>query len=87
MSEAQNKFKELEEKLGPGKVYLDRAIRITHRMAHTPEILLHKDRIDDFLPDAVVYVTSTDDVVEVVKFANRYKKHCRVTGKKGRNCG
>jgi len=73
MSEVQNKFKELEEKLGVGKVYLDRATRITHRMAHNPEILLHKDRINDFLPDAVVYVTSTNDVVEVIKFANRYR--------------
>lgn len=73
MSSVVDKIKELKDSLGPNKVFEDKATRIAHRMAHSPEILLHKDRTNDFLPDVVVYVEDTDDVVNTVKFANKYK--------------
>jgi glycolate oxidase len=73
MSEILAHLKELEEQLGADKVFVDTASRIAHRMSHSPEILLHRNRTSDFLPDAVVCGESTEDVVRLVKFANKYR--------------
>jgi len=73
MSRAMEHLKEIMEALGPNKVFEDMPHRISHRMAHSPEILLHEDRWSSFLPDLVVTPESTEDVVSIVKIANRYK--------------
>ena len=65
-------LEELLDALGPKKVFEDKASRIAHRMAHSPEILLHEDRSAKFLPDLVVTPESTEDVVSLVRIANKY---------------
>jgi len=72
MSRITEHIKELEEILGSDKVYTDKPTRIAHRMSHSPEMLLHQDRMADFLPDAVVCAESSEDVVALVKFANKH---------------
>ena len=61
MSKITAHIQELDEILGPDKVYTDKPTRIAHRMSHSPEILLHRDRMADFLPDAVVCAESPED--------------------------
>jgi glycolate oxidase len=72
MSRPIEHLEEILKTLGPNKVFSDIPSRIAHRMAHSPEILLHEERWADFLPDLVVTPESTEDVVSLVRIANKY---------------
>lgn len=73
MNKPLEHLSEIENALGPNKVFSDMPNRIAHRMSHCPEMILNEDRKSDFLPDLVVTPEFTEDVVKVVKIANKYK--------------
>ncbi|MEM2921206.1 MAG: FAD-dependent oxidoreductase, partial [Candidatus Bathyarchaeia archaeon] len=63
---------EISSRIGKDKVFTDKATRLCHRFTHGPEAILHSD-LNDFLPDAVVRPTCTEEVQEIVRVADKYE--------------
>ena len=58
--------------IGEENVSVDKGTRVVHRVTHGPESLLHKNW-DIFTPAAVVRPGTTENVVDIVKSANKYE--------------
>jgi glycolate oxidase len=72
MDAAKECIKEVKKALGEENVSVDKASLIVHRTTHGPESLIHEDW-DDFTPSAVVRPKTTEDVVNLVKYASKYE--------------
>lgn len=72
MDKIQECIQDIRKNIGEEKVRIDKATRIAHRIAHGPESILHES-LDIFTPPAVVNPSSTEDVVAIIKAANRYE--------------
>ena len=71
MGGVQECIEKIVSSIGATKVSLDKATRICHRVTHGAEALLHED-LGDFTPAAVVRPKCTEDVVQIVNYANEY---------------
>jgi len=72
MEKIQNCIHEITVAIGEKQVSTDMPTRISYRIAHGPEATLHKN-LDGFTPACVVRPRHTEDVVEILKYANKYK--------------
>nr|HID58010.1 FAD-binding oxidoreductase [Desulfobacterales bacterium] len=72
MEAVQECIRDITKGIGEEKISVDKPTRIAHRITHGPEALLHED-LGDFTPAAVVRPRTTEDVVTIVKHANRYE--------------
>jgi len=68
----QECIQDITRSIGEEGVSLDKPTRIVHRISHGPEAMLH-EKLSDFTPDAVVRPRTTEDVVAIVKYADKYQ--------------
>jgi len=71
-SRLNNFIDDVSKAIGSEKVSTDRPTRMCYTLTHGPECLLHENYIEEFLPAVVLRPMSTEDVQEIVKFANKY---------------
>jgi len=71
-SKLNNFIDDISKAIGSEKVSTDRPTRMCYTLTHGPECLLHENYIEEFLPAVVLRPTSTEDVQEIVKLANKY---------------
>lgn len=64
---------EFSDAIGKEKVLIDEPTRMCYTVTHGPECLLHENYFDDFLPDAVLTPSCTEDVQSIVRIANKYE--------------
>lgn len=72
MDAAKECIQAIRKAIGDEKVSDDKPSRLVHRVCHGIESLLHDDW-DMFTPAAVVRPKSTEDVVEIVKCADKFE--------------
>jgi len=72
MEAIQECIGDIKKSIGEEKISVDKATRIAHRISHGPEAMLHED-LGDFTPAAVVRPRTTEDVVTIVNYANKYE--------------
>lgn len=83
MEAIQECVQAIRRSIGDENVSIDKATRICHRITHGPEALLHED-LSDFTPAMVVRPRSTEDVVAIVKQADKHE--IPVVPQGGRTC-
>jgi glycolate oxidase len=66
--------------IGEEKIYVDQPTRMNYTLTHGPEFLLHENYLDEFLPDAVLKPSNTQDVQNIVRIANKFKVPIVVSG-------
>ena len=72
MEAVQECIQDITRSIGEDNISVDKASRIVHRITHGPEAMLHED-LGDFTPAAVVRPRTTEDVVAIVNYANKYE--------------
>jgi len=72
MGAFQECIQNISRSIGEEQVCLDMPTRIVHRITHGPEAMLH-EKLSDFTPEAVVRPQTTEDVVAIVNYANKYE--------------
>ena len=78
---------ELSASIGKDKISVDKPTRVCYSITHGSEFLFHEDYFGDFLPDAVVRPSCTNEVQEIVKIANAYKVPLVPSGGRSGSCG